>query len=73
MSRLKRARERAWAFFHKPVLDSDLEAEIAAHLDMAIEENLRRGLPYGEARRMAMIRFGGMDLMKDQQRRRVDS
>ena len=68
MSRLKRARERAWAFFHKPVLDSDLEAEIAAHLDMAIEENLRRGLPYGEARRMAMIRFGGMDLMKDQQR-----
>ena len=25
-------------------LDADLEAEIAAHLEMAIEENLRRGL-----------------------------
>jgi hypothetical protein len=42
MNRIRQSRKRALAFFRKGPLDSDLEAEIAAHLEMAIEENRRR-------------------------------
>jgi predicted permease len=68
MSALRRALARVRSFFRKPPLDADLEAEIAAHLEMAVEENIRRGLTPLEARRQAFIRFGGVDLAKDQQR-----
>ena len=65
MSRLKRISGRMRAFFHKPQLDADLEAELAAHLDMAIEENLERGLPPEEARRLALVGIGGVEQAKD--------
>ena len=39
--------------------------EMAAHLDLAIEENLARGMSAGEARRQAMVRFGGMEAAKE--------
>ncbi len=68
MSALKRALARVRAFYRKPPLDADLEAEIAAHLEMAIEENMQRGLTPVEARRQAFIRFGSIDLAKDQHR-----
>jgi len=67
-SPLRRAFARIQAFLHKPPLDADLEAEIAAHLEMAIEENIARGLTPLEARRQALLRFGGINLAKDQQR-----
>jgi len=67
-SPLRRALARLRSFADKPPLDADLEAEIAAHLEMAIEENIQRGLTPLEARRQALIRFGGIDLAKDQQR-----
>ena len=59
---------RVWAFFHKKPLDQDLDAEIAAHLEFAIEENLRKGMSEPEARRRAMIRFGGVVQAKELQR-----
>ena len=65
---LRRAVARVRSFLNKPPLDADLEAEIAAHLEMAIEENIERGLTPLEARRQALIRFGGIDMAKDQQR-----
>jgi predicted permease len=68
MSNLREAIYRVRSFFRKPALDADLEAEIAAHLEMAIEENIQRGLTPLEARRQAFIRFGGVDLAKDKQR-----
>ncbi|MGD0629382.1 MAG: ABC transporter permease [Terracidiphilus sp.] len=68
MGALRRAWARVHSFFHKPPLDADLEAEIAAHIELAVEENLQRGLTLVEARRQALVRFGGMDLVKDQQR-----
>ena len=64
--------EQAWnrirAFFHKEPLDADLEAEMASHLEMAVEENVRRGMTPEEARRMAMVRFGGMQQAREKQR-----
>jgi len=68
MSALRRALARVRSFLKKPPLDADLEAEIAAHLEMAIEENLQRGLTPEEARRQALIRFGGLDMAKDKHR-----
>jgi predicted permease len=56
------------ALFRKRHLDQDLDAELAAHLDLAIEENLRQGMPAAEARRKAMIRMGGYEQAKEEQR-----
>jgi predicted permease len=49
---------RLAAFFRPAPLDRELDAEIAFHLDAAIEENVRRGMTPDEARRQAMVRFG---------------
>ncbi len=40
-------------------LDRDLSAEIASHLELATDENLRAGLSPEEARRQALVKFGG--------------
>ena len=68
MSTLRRVLSRVRSFFSKPPLDADLEAEIAAHLEMAIEGNIQRGMTPLEARRQAFIRFGGVETAKYQQR-----
>ncbi|MGB7135493.1 MAG: permease prefix domain 1-containing protein, partial [Acidobacteriaceae bacterium] len=46
------------AYFHKDNLDADLNAEMAAHLEMATEESIARGVAPEEARRQALARFG---------------
>ncbi len=68
MSLLRRNLQRTGALFHKSALDADLDAEMAAHLDMAIEENLERGLPPDEARRQALARFGGITQAREHHR-----
>jgi predicted permease len=50
---------RLAALFRAPTLDSDLNAEMASHLQFAIDENLHRGLSPAEARRQALLLFGG--------------
>jgi len=68
MSALRRALSRVRSFFSKPPLDADLEAEIASHIEFAIEENIQQGMTPVEARRQAFIRFGGVDMAKDKHR-----
>lgn len=68
MSALKRLFARVKAFFHKPQLDADLEDELATHLELAVDENLERGLPLEEARRLALVRIGGIEQAKNTQR-----
>jgi len=53
--------KRIWAFIRRRPLDADLEAELAAHLQMAIDDNIARGLSPSEARRVALISIGGME------------
>ena len=52
--------------------DDDLRAEMQVHLEMEIEENLRRGMPPREARRQALLASGGLtqaaDAVRDQRR-----
>jgi predicted permease len=68
ISFLRSALARMRAFANKPVRDADLDQELASHLDFAIEENLRRGLSPQEARRQALVRFGGVEQSREQQR-----
>jgi predicted permease len=68
MSVLREGLERVRSFFRKPQRDADLDTEIASHLELAVEENLRNGMPPDEAQRQALIRFGGVAQAKEQQR-----
>ncbi|HXT86997.1 MAG TPA: permease prefix domain 1-containing protein, partial [Verrucomicrobiae bacterium] len=48
--------------------DSELAAEMDAHLQMDIEDNVRRGMSQGEARRQALIKLGGVEQTKESYR-----
>ena len=61
MSRMRRLLHRVWAFVRRKPLDAELEAELAAHLQMAIDDNLAHGLSPAEARRLALVSIGGME------------
>ena len=65
---LRRGWQRLGSFFRKQPLDRELDAEMQSHLELAVEENMKRGLPAAEARRQALVRFGGVVQAKEQQR-----
>jgi predicted permease len=46
----------------------DIAAEVSAHLDLLIEENLRSGMKPDEAERAARIELGGVEQVKEQVR-----
>ena len=52
---------RVRALFLKSKLDHHLEEELTVHIDMAIEENIRRGMEPRAARREAHLQFGSRD------------
>ncbi len=68
MGALREAFNRVLSFFRKPQRDSDLDAELQSHIDLAIEENISHGMSPEEARRRALIRFGGIQQAKEHQR-----
>jgi predicted permease len=69
VSETQRLLKRIWAFIRRRPLDADLEAELAAHLQMAIDDNIARGLSPSEARRVALISIGGMEQARYQHRK----
>ena len=54
-----RQREREW------------KAEFESHLEMHVEDNLRAGMSAEEARRQALVAFGGIESAKDSMRDRA--
>src|SRR5258707_3938785 len=68
MATIREAFNRVLSFFHKQQRDSDLDAELQSHIDLAIEENISHGMSPEEARRRALIRFGGVQQAKEHQR-----
>lgn len=68
MSAVREAWNRLLAFFNRSQLDSELDAEIATHVELAVEENMRQGMPETEARRQALVRFGGVQQARERQR-----
>src|SRR5215469_15615821 len=65
---LRQSFQRLLSFFRAAREDRELEAEMLTHLQFATEENLGRGLSLGEARRLALVNFGGPQQSKEQHR-----
>jgi predicted permease len=66
---------RAWfarlgGLFGRERRDRELEAEMASHLAMHIEDNVRAGMTAEEARRQAVLRLGGVEQAKESYRER---
>ena len=56
---------RLRGLFRKQQLDGELDAELRAHLDMLVEENMRKGMTPEEARHAARREFGGLEQTKE--------
>lgn len=65
MERLRVLLSRCAALFRRRGLDEDLDAELAAHVDLATEENIERGMSAQEARTRALREFGGVTQTKE--------
>jgi len=61
---------RFLALFHRGSLDRDLDAELRSHVDIAIEHNLQNGMSLAQARREALLGFGGLEQTKQIYRER---
>jgi putative ABC transport system permease protein len=57
--------KRCAALFRRRKLDEDLDAELSSHIEFAIEENMKRGMPAQEARTTALRHFGGVTQTKE--------
>jgi predicted permease len=70
MRKLRALWMRLSGLLHKAEGDDDLEAELASHVAMHIEDGIRAGLPPEEARRQALIRLGGVEQTRQAYRER---
>src|SRR5215204_772241 len=68
MAALRRFVARLRALFRGSELDLDFSEEMAAHLAMATEENVRKGMTPDAAKRQAALRFGGATSMQARHR-----
>jgi len=67
---------RAWLIRLKGVLvkaarERELADELESHLQMHIDDNIRAGMSPQEARRVAMMKLGGLDQAKEAYRDRA--
>jgi putative ABC transport system permease protein len=68
-------RVRAWVvrlagLFDRRRHDRDLADEIASHLEMHVEDNMRAGMNAAEAHRQALVRLGGVEAVTERCRDR---
>jgi predicted permease len=68
MKSLRRFLSRLGYFVTRRRDDERLKEEIEEHIALQTEENLRAGLSLVEARRQAMIKFGGVEALKQDYR-----
>ena len=68
MSELRRNISRLCAFAFRRRLDVSLDEELATHIDLAVDEYVERGMSLAEARRRALIEFGGIQQARERQR-----
>ena len=68
MSALKRVCARFIFLFRQEALDREFDEEAQSHLDLGVEDYVRRGMPEAEARRLARMEFGALESSKDAHR-----
>jgi putative ABC transport system permease protein len=59
---------RLASYFRKQRLDLEFDEELAAHVDLATQDHLRQGMALPEARRLALIKLGGIEPAKEVRR-----
>ena len=64
-SRVRNLALRLVNLFRRERLERELDAELQAYLALDVEESIRRGMAPGEARRTALVRLGGMEMVKE--------
>ena len=68
MKSVRRFLARVFSSATRQVQEERLREEIEQHIALQTEENLRAGLSPIEARRQAMLKFGGVEAMKQDYR-----
>jgi hypothetical protein len=51
---------RVSSLFHRRRLEAELDDELSAHVELAVQENVRRGMTADEARTAALRSLGGV-------------
>jgi predicted permease len=70
MSTIRALLSRLSGFLHRERRDRELDEELASHLQMQIEDNLRCGMTPEQARREALLKSGGLEWAKEECRDR---
>lgn len=65
MLRLRIFWNRILMLFRRPDIEGDLEEEIRTHIEMQEDDHRQSGMNAGEARRAALLKFGGVDQVKE--------
>ena len=65
MNWLRALLARLGNLFRREQLERDLDNELASHLELHITDNLRAGMIPEEARRMALLKLGGVENTKE--------
>ncbi len=65
---LKKLAGSIGSFFGSGRKERELDEELAFHIEKETEENVRRGMAPDDARRAALVRFGGVAKTKDETR-----
>lgn len=65
MDQIRILLSRCAALFRRRKLDEDLDEELRTHIDLAVEENMKRGMSVQEARTAALREFGGVTQIKE--------
>src|SRR5215208_7825568 len=66
MGILDKVARRLRALFRKPEVEHELDEELRFHLEREFEQNLARGMSPAEARRAALLKFGGVEKIKEE-------
>ncbi len=65
MRRLRAFLAQLTGWFRRHQRDNDLKEEFESHLQLHIDDNVRAGMSPDEARRHAMLKFGGIEAAKE--------
>src|SRR5436190_9517192 len=70
MKRIRASVLRLVGTFARSRRERELAEELAAHLELHIDDNIRAGMTPVEARRQALLKLGGLEAIKEQHRDR---
>ncbi len=68
MSWIRERWYRLLSVMHRDAIEDGLNEEMHFHIDQQTEKNIGRGMAPAEARRQALIRFGGLERLKEDTR-----